>query len=65
MRETLIYLSHLDHEDTEKQVCDCKRIDILKLYTDPIDMEALNASLSCIFWIRHCTKNSSLFSSFK
>jgi hypothetical protein len=21
MRETLIYLSHLDHEDTEQQVC--------------------------------------------
>lgn len=21
MRETLIYLAHLDHEDTEKQVC--------------------------------------------
>lgn len=21
MREALIYLSHLDHEDTEKQVC--------------------------------------------
>jgi hypothetical protein len=23
MRETLIYLSHLDHEDTEKQVRAC------------------------------------------
>ena len=22
MRETLIYLSHLDHDDTEKQVCE-------------------------------------------
>jgi len=29
MRETLIYLSHLDHDDTEKQVCESERTGLI------------------------------------
>jgi hypothetical protein len=46
MRETLIYLSHLDHVDTEKQVCDSERTDLI-LYLG-IEKPFCDACFVCI-----------------
>ncbi|KAL2492946.1 Protein EXPORTIN 1A [Abeliophyllum distichum] len=40
MRETLIYLAHLDHEDTEKQVC-LTRVLSLSVYAEEIEPTTL------------------------